>query len=270
MIDVDEENEWKNKMRVADYFKLLREVDSYIANKDKLQITYKQAPKTSDNKEQPCGTVNIKMSPNKTAQSDLQVIRRRKNIVIEDQVKSLMSWEYAKCLSTPKPDSILFQGSQCKSVLTCRNPFKADPNLINYDLDSEDEWAEENGEDLQDADCQKYSDDDEDDLAEQEAAEGFIVDDDYLSVSEMNYSMHSNDDVQLQADLERRKVILQKNREGKKLFKEQVAAEAPRIFYFKRGETQTLEYTAVSFISVVTPGLLWPNREFPICPRSRK
>jgi hypothetical protein len=51
-------------------------------------------------------------------------------------------------------------------MLSCRNPFKVDENLINYDLDSEDEWAEENGEDLQDADCQRLSDDDEDDLAE--------------------------------------------------------------------------------------------------------
>lgn len=79
-----------------------------------------------------------------------------------------------------------------KSLLSCRNPFRVDENLINYDLDSEDEWAEENGEDLQDADCQNLSDDDEDDLAEQEAAKGFIVDDDYLSVSEMNYSFESD------------------------------------------------------------------------------
>jgi hypothetical protein len=54
-------------------------------------------------------------------------------------------------------------------------------------MDSEDEWAEENGEDLLDADLQK-SDDDEDDLLEEEEAQGFIVDDGYLSVSEMNYS----------------------------------------------------------------------------------
>jgi len=38
------------------------------------------------------------------------------------------------------------------------------------------------------------SDDDEDDLAEEEAAVGFIVDDDYLSVSEMNFSCESDDD----------------------------------------------------------------------------
>ena len=51
-----------------------------------------------------------------------------------------------------------------------RDPFKMHEDLVNYNLDSEDEWAEENGEDLLDADCQKYSDDDEDDLAENEEA----------------------------------------------------------------------------------------------------
>ena len=104
-----------------------------------------------------------------------------------------------------------------RSSLTCRNPFKVDEGLINYLLDSEDEWAEENGEDLQDADCQKLSDDDEDDLAEQEAAKGFIVDDDYLSVSEMNYSFESDsadNDALLQADLQRRKAILEKKRQN--------------------------------------------------------
>lgn len=35
-----------------------------------------------------------------------------------------------------------------RNILTCRNPFKIDSSLINYELDSEDEWAEENGEDL--------------------------------------------------------------------------------------------------------------------------
>lgn len=60
-------------------------------------------------------------------------------------------------------------------------------------MESEDEWAEENGEDLQDGD-QKMSDDDEDDLIEQEEQKGFIVDDDYLSVSEMQYSNMSMTD----------------------------------------------------------------------------
>lgn len=115
-------------------------------------------------------------------------------------------------------------------MLTCRNPFKVDEGLINYLLDSEDEWAEENGEDLQDADCQKLSDDDEDDLAEQEAAKGFIVDDDYLSVSEMNYSFESdmaNNDALLQADLQRRKAILEKKRQNQLHLKNCSLSEGP-------------------------------------------
>ena len=46
-------------------------------------------------------------------------------------------------------------------MLTCRNPFKADEVLIDYDMDSEDEWAEENGEEIND-DNQKSDDDEED------------------------------------------------------------------------------------------------------------
>ena len=142
------------------------------------------------------------------------MIQRKKCIIIEDEIKSLLRWktyQMNKNTSTEElgyptagqinrgfmNEPIDHQNSKLSTILkkymlTCRNPFKVDENLINYDLDSEDEWAEENGEDLQDADCQKLSDDDEDDLAEQEAAKGFIVDDDYLSVSEMNYSFESD------------------------------------------------------------------------------
>ena len=92
-------------------------------------------------------------------------------------------------------------------MLSCRNPFKQDPQAINYDMDTEDEWAEQNGEDLDDAD--KKSEDDEEDLAEMEEAKGFIVDDDYLSVSEMCISDSDiGKEDEIQADLERRKQIL--------------------------------------------------------------
>ena len=60
-------------------------------------------------------------------------------------------------------------------------------------MDSEDEWAEENGEDIYDENAQKYSDDNEDELLAEEEAKGFIVDDFYLSVSEMNFSKGSKD-----------------------------------------------------------------------------
>jgi hypothetical protein len=89
-------------------------------------------------------------------------------------------------------------------ILSCRNPYKVDYENVNYDMDSEDEWAEANGEDL-DGD-QKMSDDNEEDLAENEEAQGFIVEDDYLSDSELNYSNCSNLDVD--AEKERRKAII--------------------------------------------------------------
>lgn len=48
--------------------------------------------------------------------------------------------------------------------LTCRNPFKIDDQFINYDLDTEDELAEENGEDINEDN--NRSDDDDEDLEE--------------------------------------------------------------------------------------------------------
>ena len=81
-----------------------------------------------------------------------------------------------------------------------------DAQVVNYEMDSEDEWAEENGEDLQE--CKASDDEDEDDIEDDEA-NGFIVEDDYLSVSEMNYSNLSKDLDQsvLQADIQRRNAI---------------------------------------------------------------
>ena len=72
--------------------------------------------------------------------------------------------------------------------ISCRNPFRVDEGLINYNLDSEDEWAEENGEDI---DAEKNSEEEESDDEQSENNNGFIVDDGYLSVSEM---MDSDDE----------------------------------------------------------------------------
>ena len=46
--------------------------------------------------------------------------------------------------------------------ITCRNPFKMDNQLFNYDMDTEDEWAEENGEDLNQVDNEGRSNDEDD------------------------------------------------------------------------------------------------------------
>ena len=101
-------------------------------------------------------------------------IFRKKFIIIEDSCKQIVGSFYNK-----------------SKVLSCRNPFRPDSNVINYDMDSEDEIEEANGEDIAD-EQNKVSDDDEEDIAEQEEAKGFIVEDDYLSVSELNYSNASN------------------------------------------------------------------------------
>jgi len=60
------------------------------------------------------------------------IVQRRKNIIIEDVNRSKL---------------VLLSNEKSK-VLTCRNPFKSDDQVINYDLDTEDELAEEQGEDL--------------------------------------------------------------------------------------------------------------------------
>jgi chromatin assembly factor 1 subunit A len=49
-------------------------------------------------------------------------------------------------------------------VITARNPFRKDDEVVDYDMDSEDEWAEENGEDLE-----NKKDEEEDDEMEEEA-----------------------------------------------------------------------------------------------------
>jgi hypothetical protein len=59
-------------------------------------------------------------------------------------------------------------------------------------MDSEDEWAEENGEDLE----KKQADEDEDDEMagnDSDQDEGFIVSDGHLSVSEYDFSQDDND-----------------------------------------------------------------------------
>lgn len=93
-------------------------------------------------------------------------------MILEDQRKSVIAWE-------------MHRDHLKNGKLSCRNPFKIDENLINYDLDSEDEYAEENGEDI-DAEIEDEESDDE-----QSENNGFIVDDGYLSVSEM---MDSDDE----------------------------------------------------------------------------
>lgn len=55
-------------------------------------------------------------------------------------------------------------------------------------MDSEEEWNEENGEDLDNPNMSKDEEDEEEKLDELEEQEGFIVPDNYLSDNELNYS----------------------------------------------------------------------------------
>lgn len=69
-------------------------------------------------------------------------VRQKKNIVIEDSVKSFNFVPFEKN----------------SKVLTGRNPFRKDEEIIDYEMDSEEEWAEENGEDVED--CKDDEDED--------------------------------------------------------------------------------------------------------------
>lgn len=100
---------------------------------------------------------------------DNGVIKKRKILIVEDHRRSALAWENHRTHLTD-------------GKLTVRNPFKVDEALINYNLDSEDEWAEENGEDLEGE--IKGSEDEEED-SDDEDQTGFIVDDGYLSLNEM-------------------------------------------------------------------------------------
>ena len=75
--------------------------------------------------------------------------------------------------------------------LNPRNPLKKDETVIDYEMDSEEEWNEQNGEDVV---ADNKLDDAEDDEVEKllredgenEQEVGFIVPDDYFSASELN------------------------------------------------------------------------------------
>lgn len=84
--------------------------------------------------------------------------------------------------------------------------------MIDYEMDSEEEWNEQNGEDVA-ADNKK--DDEEDDEVEKQIREegedeeevGFIVPDDYLSASELNLSQSQRSSQMVQELQERRKML---------------------------------------------------------------
>jgi chromatin assembly factor 1 subunit A len=74
------------------------------------------------------------------------------------------------------------------SAVSGRDPFKQDPQ-INYELDSEEELAEAQGEDLNSNQVQGEGDDEDEDMGSAgEDQEGFLVSDGHLSDEEYNFS----------------------------------------------------------------------------------
>jgi len=145
----------------------LMKLDPYIGNKSEYNIIYTRKTAINDS------PTKVQMNSNSVMNKPKRIFRK-KFIIIEDSCKQIAGSFYNK-----------------SKVLSCRNPFRPDSNVIDYNMDSEDELEEANGEDIADEQNNK-SEDDEEDMAEQEEAKGFIVEDDYLSVSELNYSNASN------------------------------------------------------------------------------
>ena len=79
-------------------------------------------------------------------------------------------------------------------MITARNPFKRDEGLIDYEMDSEDEWAEQHGEDLDKKDAEEEQEDEEMANGEDEEEGGFIVSDGHLSVCEYEFSQEYDGD----------------------------------------------------------------------------
>ena len=73
-------------------------------------------------------------------------------------------------------------------ILDPRNPLMKDETIIDYDMSSEEEWNEQNGEDVNANDGEDEDDEVEKILEEEGEPEGFIVDDGYFSASELMFS----------------------------------------------------------------------------------
>ena len=180
-----------------------------------------------------------KKPPQKSALVSGSIIRR-KILILEDQKRSVLAWE-------------LHRNHQEEGKLSVRNPFKVDDGLINYNLDSEDEWAEENGEDL-DGDM-KGSDEEEDD-SEEEDESGFIVDDGYLSLNEMVDSDVEQDEESKANLVERRKILIQRQRE-------KIAQKSAQIMSL----ATVAEVILSPYDEKFTAKTLLPDLSFPLNPK---
>ena len=126
------------------------------------------------------------------------------------------------------------------SVITARNPFKKDDKQFDYEMDSEDEEAEQYGEDIDEKDVEEDKEDEE--MANDDEEEpGFIVSDGHLSVCEYEFSQEfENDD-----DKKQKEIALRREQRLKKE-KHQIPVE--------NGESQS--YCIVQTSSSSMPQLL--------------
>ena len=76
-------------------------------------------------------------------------------------------------------------------VITGRNPFKKDECILDYEMDSEDEWAEQHGEDLDKKDVEEELEDEE--MANEDEEE---VDDDDDSKEKFEFGQEQQQRVQ--------------------------------------------------------------------------
>jgi len=110
--------------------------------------------------------------------------------------KALDTFKFAKerkkCITIDDSMVKFFGFHERKSVfLNPRNPLRKDETVIDYEMESEDEWNEQNGEDVAADNKQDEAEDDEVEKllredGDDDAEAGFIVPDDYLSASELN------------------------------------------------------------------------------------
>ena len=102
----------------------------------------------------------------------LPPLKAEKNIIIEDSCRQITG-SFALSKTTE---------------ITGRNPFKPDHAAVNYDLDSEEELAEAQGEDLVSNAQKRDSDDVSQDDEAQMSDDGFLVSDFHLSDEEYHFS----------------------------------------------------------------------------------
>lgn len=117
-----------------------------------------------------------------------------KNIIIEDSFRQITG-QYSL---------------QKSELITGRNPFRQDHQCVNYDLDSEEEMAEAQGEDLH-SNANNGGKRDSDDLSDEEmmSDDGFLVSDFHLSDEEYHFSNFDEnaDTIDKRAEIEMRRQI---------------------------------------------------------------